>query len=66
LAVIQERIMASTFTGMHAGLSREPSAVQNPHIPGSKIKLVLLWLAVALPLLWGAIKAVENIGSLPL
>jgi len=32
----------------------------------SKFKLVLLWLAVGLPLLWGAMKALEDIGSLPL
>ena len=58
--------MQNTITGMDADLSRELSAVQNARGAGDTIKLVLLWLAVGVPLLWGALKALENIGSLPL
>ena len=44
----------------------EQSAVQNSATSTSKIKLILVWLAVGLPLLWGSMKALEDIGSLPL
>jgi hypothetical protein len=47
-------------------LSGDQSAVQNSSAASSKLKLLLLWLAVGLPLLWGAMKALEDIGSLPL
>jgi hypothetical protein len=49
-----------------ATLSEDQSAVQNSSGVSSKFKLVLLWLAVGLPLLWGSMKALEDIGSLPL
>jgi hypothetical protein len=49
-----------------AALSEDQSAVQNSATFASKFKLVLVWLAVGLPLLWGAMKALEDIGSLPL
>jgi hypothetical protein len=56
--------MENTFTGMDSSL--EKPAVRNGSVAGDRIKLVLLWLAVGLPMLWGAMKALENIGSLPL
>lgn len=40
------------------------SAVQNVSTSTSTLKLVLLWLAVGLPLLWGAMKALEDVGYL--
>lgn len=52
--------------GEGAALSQDRSAVQNTAGVAGKFKLVLLWLAVGLPLLWGAMKALEDIGSLPL
>jgi hypothetical protein len=57
-------IMEDTITGT-AEESRalgERSAVQNT----STLKLVLLWLAVGLPLLWGVMKALEDVGNLSL
>ena len=40
------------------------SAVQNATTSTSTLKLVLLWLVVGLPLLWGVIKALEDVGKL--
>ncbi|HEY2779158.1 MAG TPA: hypothetical protein VGI90_00170 [Steroidobacteraceae bacterium] len=37
----------------------EQSAVQNSQGTG-KLKLLLVWLAVALPLIWGVIKTLED------
>jgi hypothetical protein len=56
----------SMTASVGAALSDQQSAVRNAASPSSKIKLVLMWLAVGLPLLWGAMKALEDIGSLPL
>jgi hypothetical protein len=59
--------MENTMSGAEgAALSEDQTAVQNSSGVSSKFKLVLLWLAVGLPLLWGAMKALEDIGSLPL
>jgi hypothetical protein len=57
--------MQNTMSSVGEALSRERTAVQNGSST-SKIKLTLVWLAVGLPLLWGAMKALEDIGSLPL
>ena len=46
-------------------LSRVQSAARNA-TSTAKLKLVFLWLAVSLPLLWGAMKALEDVGNLPL
>jgi hypothetical protein len=37
----------------------EQSAVQNAKSAGS-VKLVMLWLAVGIPMLWGVMKALED------
>jgi hypothetical protein len=58
--------MVNAMSDVGATLSREQSAVQNSSSGASQIKLILVWLAVGLPLLWGAMKALEDIGSLPL
>jgi hypothetical protein len=59
--------MENTMSGGEgAALSENPSAVQNSAGVSSKLKLVLVWLAVGVPLLWGVMKALEDIGSLPL
>ncbi len=36
------------------------SAVQNAKSAESKLKLVLLWLAVCIPMLWGVMKALQD------
>ena len=57
--------MENTVTGT-AGESQsrgERSALQNTS-SNSTLKLVLLWLAVGLPLLWGVMKALEDVGNL--
>jgi hypothetical protein len=57
--------MENTVTGT-AGESQsrgERSALQNTSST-STLKLVLLWLAVGLPLLWGVMKALEDAGNL--
>ena len=39
----------------------EQSAVRNTESAGSTLKLVLLWLAVSIPMLWGVLKALEEV-----
>jgi hypothetical protein len=59
-------IMENTITA-DADVSRPQaarSAVQNASTSTSTLKLVLLWLAVGLPLLWGVMKALEDVGNL--
>ena len=58
--------MENTMSSVGEALSPDPSAVQNSAGSTSSIKLILLWLAVGAPLLWGAMKALQDIGSLPL
>jgi hypothetical protein len=58
--------MVNTMSRADAGVPPQQSAVRNSAAFAGKIKLILVWLAVGLPLLWGAVKALENIGSLPL
>jgi hypothetical protein len=53
---------------MHAAvggtLSSERPAVQNTSGSAAKIKLLLLWLAVGLPLLWGVVKQLEEVRNI--
>jgi hypothetical protein len=57
-------IMENTLTGADVSRPRdERSAVQNASST-STLKLVLLWLVVGLPLLWGVMKALEDVGNL--
>jgi hypothetical protein len=59
-------IMENTITG-DADASRplgERSAVQNASTSTRTLKLVLLWLVVGLPLVWGVMKALEDVGNL--
>jgi hypothetical protein len=57
-------IMENTITGTaeESLPLGERSAVQNTSL--STLKLVLLWLAVGLPLIWGVMKALEDVGNL--
>lgn len=40
--------------------SSDQSAVQNAAPATSRLKLLLVWLAVALPMIWGVIKTLED------
>ena len=55
--------MDNTLRG-DAGASLSPgkeSAVQNAAAPATgKLKLLMLWLAVGLPIVWGIIKTLED------
>ena len=55
--------MENTLGGAARGSIPTQSAVQNKS--GASIsKLVLLWLAVGIPLLWGVMKALQEPGNL--
>jgi hypothetical protein len=56
-------IMENTIAEERSRSRAERSAVQNASST-SALKLALLWLVVGLPLLWGAMKALEDVGSL--
>jgi hypothetical protein len=54
--------MDNTMRG-DAGASLSPgkeSAVQNSAHDTSKLKLLVIWLAVGLPLIWGIIKTLQD------
>ena len=54
--------MDNTMRG-EAGASLSPgkeSAVQNTAHSTGKLKLLLVWLAVGLPMIWGIIKTLED------
>jgi hypothetical protein len=55
--------MENTLDGAAGAHLSEQSAVQNAKGAGS-LKLVLVWLAVSIPMLWGMMKAVEDVPSL--
>ena len=56
--------MENTLEGAAgASLSDQP-AVQNAKGAGSTLKLVLVWLAVGIPMLWGMMKALEDVPAL--
>jgi len=55
--------MENTLNGT-AGTLSEQSAVQNTRSAASTLKLVLVWLAVGIPMLWGMMKALEDVASL--
>lgn len=57
--------MENTITGADLPQPQgERSAVQNASTSTSTLKLVLLWLVIGLPLLWGVMKALEDVGNL--
>jgi len=57
-------IVENTIEAADRSRSRgERSAVQNA-TSTSALKLGLLWLVVGLPLLWGVMKALEDVGNL--
>ena len=56
--------MENTLGGAARGSVDKQSAVQNVKSGASMLRLVLLWLAVAIPLLWGVMKALQEPGNL--
>jgi hypothetical protein len=59
-------IMQTSITSTQGeALSRVQSAAQNISTSTAKLKVGILWLIVGLPLLWGVMKALEDIGNLP-
>jgi hypothetical protein len=56
--------MENTLDGAAGAHLSDESAVQNAKSAGSILKLVLVWLAVGIPMLWGMIKALEEVPAL--
>jgi hypothetical protein len=56
--------MENTLGGAAGAHLSERSAVQNAKGAGSTLKLVLVWLAVSIPMLWGMMKALEDVPAL--
>jgi hypothetical protein len=52
--------MENTLDGAAGASLNEQSAVQNVKGAAS-LRLVLVWLAVSIPMLWGIVKALENV-----
>jgi hypothetical protein len=49
---------------LHSTASSAQSALQNAQGAASTLKLVLVWLAVGIPMLWGMMKALEDVPAL--
>jgi hypothetical protein len=47
-----------------AGAPSSETAVQNAQSAASTLKLVLIWLVVGIPMLWGMLKAIEDVPAL--
>ena len=56
--------MENTLDGAAGAASSEQPAVQNAKGAAPTFKLVLLWLAVSIPMLWGMMKALEDLPAL--
>ena len=56
--------MENTLHGAAGAPLAEQSAVQNAKGAASTLKLVLVWLAVSVPMLWGIMKALEDVRNL--
>jgi hypothetical protein len=56
--------MENTLNGAAGEASSEQSAVRNANSTASTLKLVLVWLAVSIPMLWGILKALEEVQPL--
>jgi hypothetical protein len=57
-------IMENTLDGAAGAPSSEHAAVQNAQSAASMLKLVLIWLVVGIPMLWGMMKALEDVPAL--
>jgi hypothetical protein len=56
--------MENTLRGAADASLVEQPAVQNATSAASVLKLVLVWLAVGIPMLWGILKALEDVRNL--
>jgi hypothetical protein len=56
--------MENTLRGAAGASLAEQSAVQNTNSAAYTLKLVLVWLAVSIPMLWGIMKALENVQTI--
>jgi hypothetical protein len=56
--------MENTLDGAAGARLSEQSAVQNAKGAASTLKLVLVWLAVSIPMLWGMMKALKDVPAL--
>jgi hypothetical protein len=56
--------MENTLDGAAGAALSEQPAVQNSKSAASTFKLVLLWLAVSIPMLWGIVKALQEVQPL--
>jgi hypothetical protein len=56
--------MEETLNGAAGASFSDQSAVQNSKSAATTIKLVLVWLAVGIPMLWGMMKALEDVPAL--
>jgi hypothetical protein len=54
----------NTLEGAAGATLNEEPAVQNAKSAASALKLVLLWVAVSIPMLWGILKALEDLPAL--
>jgi hypothetical protein len=55
--------MENTLQGAAGTPLAEQSAVQNTQ-SAAALKLILVWLAVSIPMLWGIIRALENVQTI--
>jgi hypothetical protein len=56
--------MENTLQGTAGAPLAERSALQNTKGAASTLKLVLIWAAVSIPMLWGIMKALENVQTI--
>jgi hypothetical protein len=57
-------IMENTLAGAAGASGSEQPAVQNEKNVVATLTFVLLWIAVAIPMLWGIMKALDNVETL--
>ena len=56
--------MENTLQGAAGAPLVEQSALRNARGAASTLKLVLIWVAVGIPMLWGIVKALENVQTI--
>jgi hypothetical protein len=56
--------MEDTLNGAEGAPFSSESAVQNTKSAVSTLKLLLVWIAVGIPMLWGMMKALEDVPAL--
>ena len=56
--------MENIVDGAAGASFSDQSAVQNSKSATTRFKLVLVWLAVGIPMLWGMMKALDGVPAL--